>query len=436
MHGAEPRSVPSTEMKTRFGLVVLVVIDEISITHQTLLGGTDSVSRSMSRTPQKFMGGRHVLFIGDLLQLPPVGGHPCFEAPHDTANRLRHAGYAIYSAINFVVFLVKNMRARLDPVYAEILDNLRWGRISDSQLEKLNCRVNEHVEVPPTWNSSAFYRPVVVCTNRMRCAINHFMIFKIAGVYGATVFECMAQPSARSKVIVENIANATNDVTDRVPMKLLFYIGMPVMITRKHPSLVDADIIANGVIGNIVGMFPSPGSIDSTSYTVNGVIIHRLGQLPELLLIKVHGNESTLITGFPEGVIGLPRLHVSLQLKRFPNLAQTSVTVDQFTVVPAFACTTEKLQGQTCHDGVVVTPLDRRKGIPKQTFYVALSRATRLAGLTLTDIVTRQYLDNFRPNEATVTKMNRLIEIVRLPLYAPLSELVRFNSFWKARQHT
>jgi hypothetical protein len=32
-------------------------------------------------------------------------------------------------------------------------------------------------------------------------------------------------------------------------MKLLFYIGMPVMATRKHPLLLEADIIANGVIG-------------------------------------------------------------------------------------------------------------------------------------------------------------------------------------------
>ncbi|OWY98653.1 LOW QUALITY PROTEIN: hypothetical protein PHMEG_00030530 [Phytophthora megakarya] len=37
-----------------------------------------------------------------------------------------------------------------------------------------------------------------------------------------------------------------------------------------------------------------------------------------------------LISGFPEGVIGLPPLHTALQLKRFLNLAPTSVAVDQF----------------------------------------------------------------------------------------------------------
>ncbi|ETI43185.1 hypothetical protein F443_11798 [Phytophthora nicotianae P1569] len=49
----------------------------------------------MSTSPQKFMGGRHILLIGDYLQLPPFGGYPCFRPPPCTANRLRHAGYAL-----------------------------------------------------------------------------------------------------------------------------------------------------------------------------------------------------------------------------------------------------------------------------------------------------------------------------------------------------
>ncbi|KAJ8537523.1 hypothetical protein ON010_g13073 [Phytophthora cinnamomi] len=53
LNGAEPNSAPSTEMKDRFTRVVFVVIDDISITNQALLGGTDSVSRSMSTTPNK-----------------------------------------------------------------------------------------------------------------------------------------------------------------------------------------------------------------------------------------------------------------------------------------------------------------------------------------------------------------------------------------------
>jgi len=79
--------------------------------------------------------------------------------------------------------------------------------------------------------------------------MNSQIIFQVAATRNVTVYECLASPSSRSKPIVDNLSNATDDLTDRVPMKLLFYIGMPVMATRKHPLLLEADIIANGVIG-------------------------------------------------------------------------------------------------------------------------------------------------------------------------------------------
>jgi len=147
----------------------------------------------------------------------------------------------------------------------------------------------------------------------------------------------------RSKAIVDNLSNLPDDLTDRVPIKLLLYIGMPIMVTRKHPLLVDADIIANDVIGKIVGMHPAPHELETMRYSVEGVTIHRLVRRPELLLIKLFGSHTTLINGFGEGVVGLPMLHARLQLTKIPNLAQASVTVDQFAVVPAFSCTTEKL---------------------------------------------------------------------------------------------
>ncbi|GMF37684.1 unnamed protein product [Phytophthora fragariaefolia] len=205
------------------------------------------------------------------------------------------------------------------------------------------------------------------------------MICKIAKNNGANVYECLARPSSRSKTIVENLFNANDDVTNRVPIKLLFYIGMPVMITRK-PNLLEADFIANGVIGSIVGMHPLPADLASTAYSVNGAIINRFEKYPDLLLIKIHVCLKGLVTGLFEGVIGVPPLHVKLQLKQIPNLAQTCATVDQFAIVPAFACTTEKLQRRTCYDGVVVTPLNRRKGSPKQTFLCCLVKGNILIG--------------------------------------------------------
>lgn len=359
-----------------------------------------------------------------------------FQVPSANANRFRHAGYALYTAINCVVFLTRNMRARFDAEYIKILDDLRWGRLSDHQLARLNTRVQT-----PTMSTAAaalsgttFYRPIVVCTNKLRCAINHSMVFQVAYTRKTPVYECLAVPCSRSRIIVDNIRNANDDLTDRIPMKLLFYMGMPVMITRKHPELLEADVVANGVVGTIVGVHPAIELLETTTCEISGVRIQKLVQLPELLLIKLDDCRRILVKDFPEGVIGLPPLHISVRLNRIPNLSQASVTVRQFAVVAAFSCTTEKLQGKTCSDGVVVTPLDRRSmGSPWQTLYVALSRAISLVGLTLTEPITRSYLDKFKPTESIIREMQRLIDKVVLPPYTLALYIQEFME-WKAGQ--
>lgn len=68
---------PSAEMRNRYSRVVLVIIDEISMTDQALLGRTDAVSRELSAWKREFLGGRHTLLLGDWLQLPSVAGSPC-----------------------------------------------------------------------------------------------------------------------------------------------------------------------------------------------------------------------------------------------------------------------------------------------------------------------------------------------------------------------
>ncbi|RLN54320.1 hypothetical protein BBJ28_00017710 [Nothophytophthora sp. Chile5] len=72
--GHGQNAAPTQEMRAKFGLVVLVIIDEISMTDQALLGSTDLASRGMTDTPRRIMGGKHVIFGGDWLQLPPVRG--------------------------------------------------------------------------------------------------------------------------------------------------------------------------------------------------------------------------------------------------------------------------------------------------------------------------------------------------------------------------
>jgi hypothetical protein len=330
------------------------------------------------------------------------------------------------------VFLTENMRAKRDPEFIQLLSDLRWGRLTDTQLAALNTRVLGHVPVHLT-SDKAFYRPIVVSTNELRCAINRNMMFEAAQRLNLPIYECLAVPSERSKPVLERIVNLNDDQTQRIPTKLAFYIGMPVMLTRKHPQLLEANVVANGVLGTIVGFAPPPDTLMFRTAKVLGVTIKTLQQQPKLLLIKIAGSSKTMVNGFPPGVIGLPPLRTHIKLPKIPNLNQATLTLQQFATVPAFSCTTEKLQGQTCHDGIVVTRLERQKGVPPQTLYVALSRSLSLDGITLIEPITRAYLAKFKPNQATVDEMKRLIDLVKLPPYISITQRVAFEG-WKLKQ--
>ena len=66
----------------------------------------------------------------------------------------------------------------------------------------------------------------------------------------------------------------------------------------------------------------------------------------------------------------------------------------QLPLEPAFACTTHKMQGATAKQGAVVEP-SANKLFPKDSDYVAVSRPTELADLTLLNPLTPAHFTGF-----------------------------------------
>ncbi|KAG1694469.1 hypothetical protein DVH05_028660 [Phytophthora capsici] len=402
-----------------------------SASNQALLGSTDLASRDMTTNPYQFMGGKHTLLCGDWFQLPAVRGSPCYLPPIETASRYNHAGFDLYNAVNFVVFLTENMRAAQDAVYANILAELRWGRVSSGALARLNSRV---VVLPSTSEAtSTFFRPLVVATNKIRCAINKLMTFSVCTEMSVPLYEIQAEPNEKSRHIFQHIINANDDLTERIPLRLYSFIGMPIMVTRKPPQLADLKATANGTLGTIIGYYPPPNEAESVQVESDDTVVMRLLKAPQLIFVRLHDCDRVLVPGFGAGVIGIPKISASIK-PTIDSLGRASITIEQFPIVPAFACTTEKLQGKTCSDGVVVTPLHRKGGVPPQSLYVALSRAKTLEALTLTQPLTPDYIAKFKPSEADVEEMQRLISMIREPPYITSTQRTLFER-WKSQQY-
>ncbi|MBF6608731.1 MAG: AAA family ATPase [Flavobacterium sp.] len=121
----------------------LLVIDEVSMLRADLLDAVDFMMQSVRKNGQPF-GGVQVLYIGDLLQLPPV-------IKNDEWNVLRRYYHGKFFFHSHAVLRDAPLYVELSKIYRqsdtdfiEILNNLRNNRISDNDLQILNAFVDPH----------------------------------------------------------------------------------------------------------------------------------------------------------------------------------------------------------------------------------------------------------------------------------------------------
>ena len=116
----------------------LLIIDEVSMLRADLLDAIDTVLRGVRRKNQFPFGGVQVLFIGDLLQLPPV-------VKDDEWQYLKQYYASPFFFEAQVLRQYKPLYIELDKVYRQqddafirILNNLRTNQVTKEDIETLN----------------------------------------------------------------------------------------------------------------------------------------------------------------------------------------------------------------------------------------------------------------------------------------------------------
>lgn len=119
----------------------LLIVDEVSMLRSDVLDAMDWMLRNVRKVNEPF-GGLQVLFIGDLLQLPPV------VKPQEW-NFLHHYYKSPFFFDSHVINQVKPLYIELQKVYRQsdqnfldILNNLRNNEITQSDIEVLNKYVD------------------------------------------------------------------------------------------------------------------------------------------------------------------------------------------------------------------------------------------------------------------------------------------------------
>ena len=124
----------------------LLIIDEVSMLRADLLDAIDFMMQSVRKKKMSF-GGVQVLFIGDLLQLPPV----IRDEEWSTLKKYYNGKFFFHSHVvqqnpPLYIELSKIFR-QTDDVFISILNNLRNNQISQEDIKNLNQYVQPNFDL-------------------------------------------------------------------------------------------------------------------------------------------------------------------------------------------------------------------------------------------------------------------------------------------------
>ncbi len=358
----------------------LIIVDEVSMVRADMIDFMDKVLRVFSRNMREPFGGKQMLFIGDIFQLEPV-------VPADERKILSlfypnnfFFSAKVFSYFSLVTIELAKVYRQKDPLFVQILDNIRVNRASDADLLCLNqnCTTNSTAQEDDFVVTLATKRDVVDFINQQRLDA----IEKPSYVYEGTIegeFPENALPTQKTLTLKEGaqVIFIKNDIERR------WY---------------------NGSVG----------------------IISRITEDKNIYVVLENGEEYCL----EENIWNNIRYIYDEKQKKI--IEEQLGSFKQLPVRLAWAITIHKSQGLT-FDRVAV---DLTGGVfTGGQVYVALSRCRSLAGLKLKKKIQRSdiFVNNDVVNFASTYNNQALIDSVMKQSKADVL-YAEANKFFKRRQ--
>jgi hypothetical protein len=125
----------------------VIIIDEVSMLRADIVEAIDFSLRKNGGDPDKLFGGKQIIFVGDIFQLPPVTDN-ADEIDTVLFNEIYKSKYFFdsiaYKKLNPTYFeFKKSYRQGSDLQFVELLDKIRVCDIDNDVIKTLNARVNE-----------------------------------------------------------------------------------------------------------------------------------------------------------------------------------------------------------------------------------------------------------------------------------------------------
>lgn len=366
-----------------------LIVDEVSMVSLNLM---QLVSRGLqlAKESDKAFGGVNVVFLGDFAQLPPVAQPSLFKklsgnymSGTSQGQKSIH-GKLLWYSLNAAVILQQPQRqAGKDNVpFVDLLSRLRDGACTRADQEMLNSKIMNPKHAPLFHNTTSPWKlaPILVAENATKDALNEACAIQFAIDHKQELHWYYSTDVRRGKEVsgsqlFEELQARTSGETKQRLGRIPLCIGMPVLVAQNWD-----------VLGGVVN--GSRGTVKTIRYKMNS----QGRRVLTSVVVTIEGCNSECMTSL--NPLEMPILcdSVALEFRRKGSPDKMNCQRKQVAIVPAFAMTAHRAQGQTMSH--VIVDLDSCS--TPEAAYVMVSRATSLDGLMV--------LRPFRPDVLTMGK--------------------------------